>query len=139
MGNFVSDTSLPPAGKLEAVRGALNTLEVQIARQSSAIVEMTAVLERLKQALADGDADARSKALSQAGTQLMVFQLLSELIASLLEDVRRPVESALATGFDQNTEVDGQQLSALSDVADALASSFDPTEVLYRAMDSLVS
>ena len=135
MRNSVPKTEQAAAGELDVFRASLSTLEEQVSRLGLSIREQEAVFERFKQASVKGDSAEQVRILAQAGTQLMMFQMLYEQISSSFGALGQPVETLV----DANPTDDSQQLSALSEIADALASSLDPSEVLYRAMDSLVA
>ena len=134
-----AQTDITSAADIKNIRNTVNSLLNQLSRQETGIVELGAMLERLKQAFTSGDDDPWRKGIFQAGTQLMMFRMLNEQIASASEELRRSLAAREASPVVQHVPEDGQQLTALSEVADALASSRNPTEVLYRAMNSLVS
>ena len=124
-----------PASELDALRASLSSLEEQVSRLGLSIGEQESVFERLKQVSAKGDSTEQARILAQAGTQLMMFQMLCEQISGSFDALGQPIETLV----DANPADDSEQLSALSEIADALASSLDPSEVLYQAMDSLVA
>mgnify|MGYP001190808393 CR=1 FL=1 len=139
MASSISKNDLSAADSTQEIHETINALLDQLSRQESSIVEFDAILGRLNQAVSSGEDELGRKALSQAGTQLMMFRMLNEEISQAFEEFRESLEVRMSSAVARRGLDDGRQLNVLSEVADALASSLDPTEILYRAMDSLVS